>query len=248
MVTKTIVILAKSYKSGGWCIAGRELTVDMQNNTFNISGGWIRPVSNNAAKHGALADADCRLADGAAAKIYDMVEIEFAAHQPDPGQPENFLISGSPWNKINTISPGSIASFNEIISDIWLDTGNSDQVSQLYETAGNIQQSLVMIKPANFQIRLNNQFNHYKEDYKKDIRASFEYNGDQYQNISITDPAIRHLLGNQYPAQGGAEVVTTLNDGDNYLLCVSLCPRFGAANRHYKLVATVFDHTGNIQG
>ena len=52
MPDKRILVLAKSHKIGGWCIAGKEIS---HTKLGDISiGGWIRPVSSNVNTHGAV--------------------------------------------------------------------------------------------------------------------------------------------------------------------------------------------------
>ena len=247
MYTKTIVVLAKSYKQGGWCIAGREINLDLKANTFDVSGGWVRPVSDDNAHHGALLDMHCAFADGSTPRIYDIVEVELQCPAPEIGQPENHSLTGKAWNRINDITPDAIHAFSEDVPDIWLEDQSNNYVTDVYAQFGNVSSSLVIIRPSDFQIHLSNNLNEYTGEFKKETRGAFTYKGVRYTDISITDPAIRKMLRNQYPAQGYPEIVTTLNAGDNCYLCCSLAPAWGGNNRHYKLIATVFDFDGYIQ-
>ncbi len=97
-------------------------------------------------------------------------------------------------------------------------------------------------------ITLSNEFNDYEQRYKKKIVASFSYLGVNYENISVTCPSTRRILTNQYPNEGQEAVTMPLKKGgDDYVLCMSLSPRFGSDEHHYKLVATVFDFDGYLQ-
>jgi len=247
MYAKQLVILAKSYKQGAWCIAGREISFNAETNTYSVLDDWIRPVSDDDEHHGAVSDDHCAYDDGSIPRIYDLVEIDFLEGQVESGQPENELISANPWRKIGSIRPDGIHNFKQEPDDIWNEMVGRDYVSEQYEQQGNIENSLVIIRPENFQIHLTHDQNEYTGQYKKEIRASFDYEGVHYEHISITDPAIRKMLGRQYPDQGGDEVVTTLRKGDDCYLCLSLGPAWTDYNRHYKLVATIFDFDGYIQ-
>ncbi len=94
---------------------------------------------------------------------------------------------------------------------------------------------------------LSNEFNSFERSYKKRITVSFTYQGMYYDNIPVTCPSIKKALNNKYPREGSESVTIPLLKIDNYLLCMSLAPRFGTSNHHYKLVATVFDFDGYLQ-
>ncbi len=247
MYSKQFVILAKSYKQGGWCIAGREISLDRQKNSYQAFDPWIRPVSDDVHHHGALQDAHCTYEDGSAPKIYDLAEVDFLESQDEPGQPENELIAPKRWRKLGAIDPAGMNGFVEEPDDVWNENTSVDYVTDSYEKQGGIDSSLMIIKPVQFRVHLSNNLNTFTNEYKREIRASFLYQGMQYSHFSITDPVVRKILGRQYPEEGDDEVVTTLNKGDDYYLCLSLGPQFTKYNRHYKLVATVFDYDGYLQ-
>lgn len=80
-MSKEIVILAKSFKRGGYCIAGIDTT----------TGEWIRPISNDISNEGAVPVADIIYTDGNQVEILDIVEIEISSHKPTESQPENYI-------------------------------------------------------------------------------------------------------------------------------------------------------------
>lgn len=248
MYTKQMVILAKSVKHGGWCIAGREILLDTQQNQFEITGGWIRPVSDDLSTHGALTDEHCRYLNGATPRVYDIVEVDFLGTQTESGQPENMLIAGTPWRKLSKIDPRGIGGFNETPSSIWNECVGVDYVTESYVANGNVASSLVIIKPSQFIIELSNNFNTFKNRWIKGLRASFEYAGVQYNNITITDPAMKKMYSRQFPTEGEGPIHKTLLAGDDCYLCLSLGPAFPENhNRHHKLVATVLGFDGYMQ-
>ena len=119
MYTKQMVILAKSYKQGAWCIAGRQVTLNRERTEYNPTSHWIRPVSNNAQTHGALSDADCAYEDGTAPKVYDLIELDFVERRAEQGQPENELIASSPWRRIASIREQDVNLFLNEPECIW---------------------------------------------------------------------------------------------------------------------------------
>lgn len=213
-------------------------------------GNWVRPVANDDTGHGALQEQIYEYEDATEVRILDIVEIPIIKHFPIDGQPENYVIDESKkWKKISSLSPKSIQNISDSVESIWNDpkAPSSNIVTAHYDQQGLIKQSLCLVKPSNFLIKLSNDFDDYKKTYKRKIVASFDYNGVHYDNISVTCPSVRKVLNNQYPHEGGNEVIKSLRNGDNYMLCMSLSPRFGDAEHHYKLVATVFDFDGYLQ-
>lgn len=243
-----IVILAKSYKPHGRCIAGR-LVKYVEDNKVEI-GSWVRPVANDHTGHGALQEKMYEYEDGTEVRVLDIVEIPIIKHFPIDGQPENYVIDESKkWKKISSLNPTFIQSISDNVESIWNDpqAPSSHIVTAHYDQQGLIKQSLCLIKPSSLLITLSNDFNSFDESYKKKITASFIYKGVYYDKISVTCPSIRKALSNKYPREGSESVTIPLLKMDNYLLCMSLAPRFGINDHHYKLVATVFDFDGYLQ-
>lgn len=239
---KTIVVLAKSYKNNNWCIAGREL-IKGADNKYMLHH-WIRPTSSET--HGAISSAQCTLDNGREAQVLDIVKIPIDAHDPLPAQPENYRIGDNNWHYVQPFPPNYVKACSEKPNDIWMESEeNSDWVSPASEK--HITQSLYLVKPEQFIVTLTHEFDEYKQEFKKAVKASFNYDGKAYKGLSITDPKVRRMLKNRYPERGGTPNSITLLKGDDYHLCVSLGPQFGAEKKHYKFVAAVFDQDGYLQ-
>jgi len=135
------------------------------------------------------------------------------------------------------------------VENIWNEQGSDTNiVTASYDQSGGITQSLCLIKPSSFVVTLSQDYNDYEHKFKKKIVAGFDYNGVRYEGLSVTCPSTRRVFTNQYPNEGGEAVTLSLRKRDDYALCISLSPRFGGAQCHYKLVATVFDFDGYLQG
>jgi hypothetical protein len=242
-----MVVLAKSYKPGGRCIAGK--LVEYTDDKKVKIGNWVRPVANDDTGKGALTEEMYSYEDGEETKILDIVEVPVIKGFPIDGQPENYAIDeANKWKKIGSLSAASIPRISESVESIWNDPqASSNIVTASYDQQGFISQSLCLIKPTNLLITLSNDYNEFEHVHKKKISASFDYLGVSYENISITCPSTRRILTNQYPDAGQASKDMPLRKGDNYVLCMSLSPRFGGENNHYKLVATIFDYDGYLQ-
>lgn len=242
-----IVVLAKSYKPGGRCIAGR-LVEYTEAKTVKV-GEWVRPVANDVTGHGALTERMYSYEDGTEVKVLDIVEVPVIRHFPVDGQPENYVVDESQkWKKIGALRASSIPNIVENAPDLWKDpNADSHIVTAIYDKRGLISQSLYLIKPSNLLITLSNEFNDYEQCFKKKMVASFSYLDVNYDHISVTCPSAKRILTNQYPNQGHEPITMSLKKGDEYILCLSLSPRFGNESHHYKLVATVFDFDGYLQ-
>lgn len=242
-----MVILAKSYKSGGRCIAGK-LVEYMPENKVRV-GTWARPVSDDGTGHGSLETDMFTYEDGSEAKILDIVEIPIIGHNPIPGQPENYVIDESKnWKRRGSLRATSIRNIVDTTNDLWLeDDVPTNTVSAQYDANGMITQSLYLIKPTNILITLSNNFDDYNKTYKPRISAQFDYNSNRYANISVTCPVTRLVLKNKYPGEGEEPITMPLRKGDDYIICISLGPLFGVHNCHYKLATTFFDFDGYLQ-
>jgi len=243
----TILILAKSYKQGGYCIAGREFILNADGK-YSL-GPWIRPVSNLIDNKNPISAEMCLMSNGHNVGVFDVVRIFLSREAPEAGQPENIIIDeAKSWQWLYKLNYSDITTHIETPNSLWLEQQSSpERVSSSVEFESSISQSLYLIQPKNLVITLSNGYNDYQQGFHKEIHASFDYNGNKYVNLSVTDPKVRRMLNNQYPSEGQPDVSMNLKKGDDYILCVSLGPRFGGAQAHWKFVATIYDFDGYIQ-
>ena len=141
---KEILILAKSFKKGGKCIAGRELVGSA---TSPGLGNWIRPVVGS----GPVGNRVCVLDSGRPVQVLDLVRIKMIRYAGIPGQPENYLIdAGVPWTKLGTYPPSLLPQFTENPSNLWVEPGApTGYVTPSYITDTPPTQSLYIIQPTN---------------------------------------------------------------------------------------------------
>lgn len=217
--SKQIVVLSKSWKSGGYCVAGREVLPG-----FNF-GSWIRPVS----LQGGIGDSDMRLNGGNIPCLLDIVEIPFERTLPISGQPENHLIAaGERWKRVGAIQPCQLPELAENPGTLW---GNAHDYVNHVVITWNLPggQSLYLIKPT--QLSLICYFSYGK----KRVKAQFQYNGLSYA-LQVTDPEIygKYLKGKFLEEEKEIRL-----SGRDYYLCVSLAA--GWQEKHYKLVASIIE-------
>ena len=220
VVNEQIVILANSWKPGGTCIAGREVSFIDNQPHF---GNWIRPVSCQ----GAISPSDSRLDDGNQPRLLDIIQAPVIKNCPGAGQPENYLIDPERrWRKVSAINLQQLSYLSEHPGTLW---GSGDSVAHSTVTWNPPSQSLYFVKPDSLYLTI-----YFR--YGKKVRAEFRYNGRCY-GLQVTDP----LMHNKY-TQGiflskGEEKRIHLPNEDNYYLCISLAEEW--RDKHYKVVAAI---------
>lgn len=208
---KKAAILTKSSKLGGYCVAGVDLN----------TGEWVRFVSDDALTHGALSSAGITYEDENSCKPLDVVLVDVLRKAPSAYQPENYLVnSRERWKKVGECT----------LSDV-LNTHPEEVHPYVYGNSGpfvdgkeinNIGYSLTLVKVSSLTINhTNNMYND-----KPKTKASFFYNGRQYNNISVTDP-------DYYSVPDGTKLT-------NAYLVISLPDAPFPENHYYKFVAKIY--------
>ena len=175
---KEILIMTKSAKINGFCVAG----IDISN------GRWIRLVSDDENGEGAVSREGLTFQNGTQAKIFDLVAVE-CEYFPTEAQSENYLYDNHfYWEKIGAMNR------EEAFSECPLNNSqyifeNSERSIDENEITG---ESLVLVEIDHIVINVVNEYE------KKKWKVDFEYNGFQYSNISIGDISIR----NEYNGYG----------------------------------------------
>ncbi|MBU4276406.1 MAG: hypothetical protein KKC30_06695 [Proteobacteria bacterium] len=233
-MNKRLVVLTKSDKVGGWCIAGRELIGESLD--YNL-GNWIRPV----VADGPIGNHQCVLNDSSSVQVLDIVEIPMAGPRPIKHQPENYLIKEDvPWKKLGTMSPSALRSFIERPDSLWWDpSAFPEYVTPHYVSNTLINQSLYIIKPDNLFLNL------YRYGERNRTKAIFTHNGQSYQ-LQVTDPRVKSFTAGKFNTTSATDVKIDLPNQNDYFICISLAGLFEQQRKHYKLVASIIDPTGKL--
>lgn len=213
--SKTILCLANSRKQSGRCIAGREIT-------DGKPGDWIRPVSGRDTEE--ISEEERRFKDGDTPSVLDIIRIPMLEPRPKSYQSENHLIDDQfYWEKVRRASwQEAAAAVDPVQGNLW-ENGHHDRNDRIPEDrAGQLPNSLLLVRPENAVIRPVQAL------HKKQVRASFGLNGQDY-DLVVTDPEIERY-------------VLKMTDNDEYpvpraLLCVSLGEIF--EGHAWKLIASV---------
>lgn len=211
---KEIVVLARSTKRGGYCIAG----VD------TITGEWIRPISNDVLNEGAVPLSDITYRNGERIEIFDIVKIKLTSYNPTKSQPENYIYDSSEkWEKIGK------SSLKEIINFRGYDTTNKI----FYNTDKSVKESEINGSPSLLLVNVKNPCIFIKTfPEKRKIQLNFEYNNEKYKFIKISDERINNIYKDVtdgcYNIQNNLSVVFSLTDKYIY------------TNEYYKMAAQMF--------
>lgn len=216
---KIFVCMAVSYKYGGRCIGGVELTKNQSDNSYSIvmENGlpkWVRPVTRNTV-HGEIP-----MHLSSTCKVMDIVKLTDVEACPDYAQSENYYFMG-----IGKI--GHLAADEKTLNMLCdkrhsLIFGNRGKAvhPENYLTMGY---SLMLIKADDVNFFMENR---YGTDRKR-LRVNFTYNGVSY-NLPVTDP--------EFCEQADYDV-EILNGKTAYYMTISLGVEY--EGWHSKLVANV---------
>lgn len=218
---KRIVCLANSFKTGGSCVAGREVLGD-------DFGGWVRPVS--ARPTAEVSPSESRYDNRTSPKLLDIVDVALLKPDPRHHQRENHVIDASQrWTKVGELPWSALTHICDHPKSLWINSGHTkgpdyyDCISQV--EAESLDHSLLLIKPDDLSIEVGPHYYTRKRAY----RARFHYRGTYY-NMSLTDP----VATNAYSAKGDGSYVL-----EDAYLCISLTEPYAKDNRCHKLVAAI---------
>ena len=163
-----VVILTKSIKNGGYCVAG-----------INVNTSeWVRCISNDTYSHGALSDQDMQYENGTSCEVLDVVRVPIIEEMPSLHQPENILIDETEyWEKLHSLSIEDIVELHP--AEIHTNLLGNKYPYITEERIHTVNHSLVLIKARNLVIT---------HPRAHSTKAEFAYRYDVYENMSVTDP------------------------------------------------------------
>jgi hypothetical protein len=222
MTTVNLLVLASSRKGGGRCIAGYDLEAER----------WIRPVSDLA--DGALMIEHCGI-EGAWPEVLDIVRIEINQPRPLAWQPENWSLTGAPWERIDRLDPARASDVLQglVNYDVTLLQSTNRKIAGDYLQANPIAASLTLAKPDELQWRIEEPPWGGRQE-----KAFFSANGRGLYDFHVTDFPIEDALhGLDFGAHPRAAV--GIDDRAEVYLTISLGEPYNLNNDCYKLAAAV---------
>lgn len=207
---KEIIIMTKSAKINGFCVAGIDIS----------SGQWIRLVSDDRSGEGAVSKSDLTFRNGTQAEIFDLAAVE-CTPAPTYVQSENYLYDKKYcWEKIRSMSDEEAFAKCPLSTSQFLFVNNE---RSLYdnEITG---ESLILAEIDHIIISIVNE-----HDQKK-WRVNFEYKGHKYNNISVGDIVLR----NRYENYGNYQIP------GKHKAVFSLTGKYEKTGKYYKMLAQLF--------
>ena len=212
---REIIILTKSRKNGGYCVAGID---------YNTSE-WVRLSTGCEAT---LFDSTMKYSDGTSWEIFDVVEVDCNNDWNIPSyHPENITIE----RDYPFVKKGSV-SFDDILAR-GVETNNTTSIlscppGERVVTVDYIKQ---FDNPASIQLIKVDRLEIYADGYsgKRVQRANFVFGGVKYERFSVTDLDYSSLNHNKYI-------------GPAYLIVSRGAPfksSFSSRKEHYSLIAKV---------
>jgi hypothetical protein len=222
MYTKTILCLANSKKTGGRCVAGKEIGK-------RGIGSWIRPVSRSTTHE--IPTSQLRYADATNVSLLDIIEIDLLRPVPYLHQLENHLCSARAWRKSGQGSWGQVQNaIDEIDGALWIDgystqNGRNDKVPE--HRLQELSDSLRLVNVSRVELKVAYEPGFQGKGGARKVRVSFRHNKVGY-TLALTDPQLEH----EYLAkQDGTYRIGPAT------LCISLSePKYGYG---FKLIAAI---------
>lgn len=204
---KTFICLANSYKHGNRCIAGIEIELYPQRNSYSVKRDrngnpiWFRPI-NQIAEAGAIPNSEAQ-----SIVVLDIVKASQVVPCPDGAQTENYY-----YSRLERISRVSRKAQN-------LDGLIDNTHNVLFGNRGaavppdrfvNLDYSVLLIKSSQVEFYMKDRIEWNKEPQP---RGKVTYNGSEY-DLPVTDPVFRQVIQNDIEkANSYADYYITLSLG-----------------------------------
>ena len=209
---KKIIILTKSRKHSGYCVAG----IDYE------TGEWIRLVSSDSETEGAVPWEDLQYSNGETLEVYDIIMCRLLRKCGTIVQPENCLYDETmKWEKVGKSNFDEVIKIHGYDSVDYVFENEDTKLPADWRFSGNPSLCLLKIKDASIWVKTF-------EDKK--ISLNFTYDDIQYKYMSISQIDLlnyyKNKSDNSYPL-GTVTVVFSLTD------------KYYWNGKYYKVVAQI---------
>lgn len=209
---KKIIILTKSKKHSGYCVAG----IDYE------TGEWIRLVSSDSETEGAVPWEDLQYSNGETLEVYDIIMCRLLRKCGTIVQPENCLYDETvKWEKVGKSNLDEVIKIHGYDSVDYVFENEDTKLSADWIFSGNPSLCLLKVKDASVWVKTF-------EDKK--ISLNFTYDDIQYKYMSISQIDLlnyyRNKTDDSYPL-GTVTVVFSLTD------------KYYWNGKYYKVVAQI---------
>lgn len=167
-----MVVLTKSSKFSGYCVAGIDINTKQ----------WIRLTTSNSNTQGALLPKEISYKEGKECQVLDVILITVLEDIGDEIQPENVLIDTSQpivYRKKYTIE--DVLKIHKPETSEYIFGNKYNYITDV--AIWKLTSSLILVEVDDLEIK------HMKNnDGQIKTKADFEYMFESYQNLSVTDP------------------------------------------------------------
>jgi hypothetical protein len=237
MTRKNIVILACSIKSGGRCVAGKEV---VEKDGFWCIGDWIRPVGKTGDGKVTLAYLNRYL--GREPRLGEIISIPFDDPSPTSCQPENWLLANERWELLNqTWDWKYMPALVDHPDKVWLDVQcDGRRVRPGYVESMQKPASLYLIQPDALRAAVSTETNIFVSPPRpKYIRRAYIDYASHSHEFAIDDPLLGDRYYPNYPPVDTGPVDVPFRNVSETLVTVSLTPEF--RGYHWKIGAAFFE-------
>jgi hypothetical protein len=174
-----LLILARSFKHGGWCVAGKIAHGASR-------GGWVRPVGANPGMGLSTAGIVLRACGRIAAPL-DIADLPLGAHQPYLHQSENVCVADGAWQLAEGNGSGLALDLLDHPATLWGSSpwGANDRLPA--DAALEQPGSLLLVRVAGLRLDCR------VYPWGKKLRGRFAYRGSHY-DLAVTDPGASALI------------------------------------------------------
>ena len=210
-MNKDIVILTKSRKDNGYCVAGLDIK----------TGKWVRLVSDD--KGGAILSLHAQYQNTPElCKPLDVVSADIVEEVPYKNHTEDCHINIMTMNKHGVMPLAEVVSLHPPEEHEYIFGNGSTYLTEDEMQRHNFGYSLIFIRVKRLTVHVR----------KNSSKADFEYNGTYYQGMNITDP--------EYSAEFTGGLTYSAGLGSGYLVVSMATKPYRNKRRYYKFVAKVF--------
>ena len=209
---KKIIILTKSKKHSGYCVAG----IDYE------TGEWIRLVSSDLETEGAVPWKDLQYSNGETLEVYDIIICRLLRKYGTVVQPENCLYDETvKWKKVGKSNLDEVIKIHGYDSVDYVFENEDTKLPADWIFSGNPSLCLLKVKDASIWVKTF-------EDKK--ISLNFTYDDIRYKYMPISQIDLlndyRNKTDDSYPL-GTITVVFSLTD------------KYYWNGKYYKVVAQI---------
>lgn len=209
---KKIIILTKSKKHSGYCVAG----IDYE------TGEWIRLVSSDSETEGAVPWEDLQYSNGETLEVYDIIMCRLLRKCGTIVQPENCLYDKTvKWEKMGKSNLDEVIKIHGYDSVNYVFENEDTKLPVDWIFSGNPSLCLLKVKDASIWV---------KTFENKKISLNFTYDDIQYKYMKISQIDLLNYYKNKTDGSYPLGTVTVV---------FSLTDKYYRNGKYYKVVAQI---------